>query len=272
MELRDYIEALSGSDGPEWGPANRVIVERTDSTNRLARDVVSEYHKEEMTPPGLLILALEQTAGRGRQGRSWRSPAGRGVYATRVLSVSEPDLLQTLPLLAAVGLARAVDDLVAGRACGLKWPNDLMLGEKKLGGVLVESMSSRNGRNVALVGFGVNYSGGDAAGPLEGLSATSICEESAEPPSLGRVTRHLATSLESELEHVGNVSYAIEGFRRLAIHRPGDPVRCRIGDEVVEGAFGGFDERGFLRLEQEGEERLIGAGDLLEPESVERST
>lgn len=272
MELRDYIEALTGSGGPEWGPANRVIVERTDSTNRLARHVVSEYRKEEMVPPGVLILALEQTAGRGRHGRSWKSPAGRGVYATRVLSVSEPGLLQTLPLLAAVGLARAIDDLVADGACGLKWPNDLMVGEKKLGGVLVESMSSGNGTSVALVGFGVNYSGSGASGPLEGLSATSICEEASEPPSLGRVARTLLASLDSELEHVGNVPYAIDGFRKATIHRPGDPLRCRIGDDIVEGAFRGLDERGFLRLEQEGEERLIGAGDIVEAEPVEEGS
>lgn len=272
MEIREYIEALTGSDGPAWGPANRVIVGRTDSTNRLARHVVSEYRKEEMVPPGLLILALEQTAGRGRHGRFWRSPAGRGVYATRVLSVSEPRLLQTVPLLAAVGLARAVDDLVGDGACGLKWPNDLMVGEKKLGGVLVESMSSGTGQSVAMVGFGVNYSGSDGSGPLEGLSATSICEEAAEPPSLGKVTRLLVASLDSELEHVDDVPYAIDRFRELTIHRPGDPVRCRVGDEVVEGAFRGFDERGFLRLEADGAERLVGAGDLVEAESIERSS
>lgn len=272
MELRDYIEALTGSDGPEWGPANRVIVERTDSTNRLARHVVSEYRKEEMTPPGLLVLALEQTAGRGRYGRSWQSPSGGGVYATRVFSVSERRYLQTLPLLAAVGLARAVDDLLADGACGLKWPNDLMVGEKKLGGVLVESMSSPNEGSVALIGYGVNYSGSDEGGSLEGLSATSICEEAAEPPSLAKVTRFLVASVDSELEHVGDVPYAIDAFRMRTIHRPGDPVRCRVGDELVEGGFGGLDERGFLRVEQEGEERLIGAGDLVESEPIERSS
>lgn len=260
----DFATFLTELDGTGWGPENRIVVGRVSSTNRLARQVVSAYQREEMTPPGLLVLALEQVAGRGRQGRAWSSPAGGGVYATLVLSVAEPEQLQTVPLLAAVGLARALGTLLPNAGCALKWPNDLMAGGRKLGGVLVESVSRVGGGSVAMIGFGVNYR------PVDGTAvarATSLADQLASPPPLGAVARTLVAGLEAELAHLGDASYAAEGFRALSIHRPGDAIRCRVADELVAGAFAGFDDHGFLRLETASGETLISAGEIVETDN-----
>ncbi|MGD2114216.1 MAG: biotin--[acetyl-CoA-carboxylase] ligase [Acidobacteriota bacterium] len=265
MDFDAYITDLDGPDGSGRRPENRVVVARTDSTNRLTRRVVAAYREEEMTPPHLLVLALEQTAGRGRRGRSWHSPPGAGVYATRLLPVAGQDQLRTVPLLAAAGLARAVRALLPDGDCGLEWPNDLVVGGRKLGGVLVESVARADGGALAMIGFGVNHRfEGDSAPPDE-LHATSLADALGDPPSLGSVTRALVDGLERALERVGDVAHAIALFRELSVHRAGDPIRCRTGDEVVTGTFAGFDDRGFLRLDRNGEERLIPAGEIIEP-------
>src|SRR5258707_7591486 len=107
------------------GPENLVVLPSMDSTNNLARTIVAEYQNEAQTLFPLVLVALEQTGGRGRQGRFWSSPAGLGVYATRVLQVDDARLLQTLPLLAGVGLCRAVRAPLA-LSCRLKLADDLL--------------------------------------------------------------------------------------------------------------------------------------------------
>lgn len=266
--LRDLGEPAPGGRGAE----NRLVLSRVDSTNRLARSVVSCYRDEEMLPPGLLVLALGQSAGRGRHGRTWVSPPGAGVYGTRVLPVASTRQLGTVPLLAASGLALAVGELDGKRRCRLKWPNDLMLGGRKVGGVLVEAMARPEGGATALVGFGVNVLPADTrAGPDTTASAavpgsTSLAEQLDGPlPPLGRVARRLTEGLESALERVGDPAHAIESFRALTVHRPGDLLRFRIGDRVIEGELVGFDEQGHVRMRrQDGGELLISSGELVE--------
>lgn len=257
----DFASYLGELDAARWGPENRVVLARVDSTNRLARRVVSAYQREEMAPPELLVLALEQVAGRGRQGRSWSSPPGGGVYATRVLTVADPAALQTVPLLAAVGLAGALGRLLPAGRCGLKWPNDLMVDGRKLGGVLVESIARAGEASVAMIGFGVNYRSPATEEPGR---TTSLAEQLPSPPPLGELAKTLVIGLDRELRHLGDEPYAAARFEALSIHRPGDALRCRVAGEVVEGGFGGFDERGFLRLETPEGERLISAGEIVE--------
>lgn len=274
-ELSELVAAL-GPAPPV--PENRVIVSRIDSTNRLARRVVTNYAAEEMAVPGFLVLALEQSAGRGRQGRIWVSPRGCGVYATRVVPLSgEPsregrseDLLESLPLLAGVGLARGLAELLerggsAGR-CALKWPNDLLVDGRKVGGVLAESLTLGETPPVALVGLGVNL-----RRPREGSElppgSTALADHLEASADLAGVARELVAALEAELAHLGDLAYATAAYRPLTVHRPGDRIRCRMGDEVVEGTFAGFDDRGHLVLARDGEEMRVAAGEIVEESS-----
>ena len=271
---RAPVGELDAPTGPRRsGPENRIVVARTDSTNRLARRVVSELVGDGITPPGAVVLALEQAAGRGRHGRRWESPAGGGVYASRLLPVADVAALQTVPLLAAVGLARGLGDLLRtpgegapGGVCRLKWPNDLIVRDRKIGGVLVESVTLGGDEGaVAIIGFGVNYRQRDGA--LAALGATSLLDElpADRSVSLGALTHRLLASLEAALEHLGETAYAIRRFRELTLHRAGDPIRCRTGEGVIEGELVGFEEQGFLRVRGgDGVERSISSGEIVE--------
>lgn len=226
---------------PERAPENLVLLPVVDSTNRLARSIVREYETEEQPLPPLLILALEQSGGRGRQGRTWTSPAGKGVYATRVLTVQGAAVLQTLPLLVGIGLCRALDPL----PCRLKWPNDLLVEGKKIGGILIEAMVRAEGESRALIGFGVNIEQEPEEMPE---TATSV-RQLGGSGSLEELTWKLVGGLERELEHLGDLAYAAAAYRELSVHRPGDRITCRVGEETVEGAFVEIDDLGRLVLD-----------------------
>lgn len=259
--------------GPGRGPENLVLVSRADSTNRLARTIVAEYEQEAQHLHPLLLLAREQTGGRGRQGRAWSSPAGKGVYATRVLTVDDAELLQSLPLLVGVGLCRGLSRHLA-TPCRLKWPNDLVVetpgGRRKIGGILIEALV-RPGEGegdpatvaTAIIGFGINHGHEESELPETGTSLRLLAG-GAPLPSLGEVTWDLVAALERELDHLGDLPYAVAGYREHTVHRPGDAVSCRVGDGVVEGRFVGFDERGRLLLERDGEELRLTAGEVIE--------
>lgn len=260
-----YLAEL-GRTRPEGSPENLVVVRRAASTNQLARSIVADYESEAQDLHPLLILALEQTGGRGRQGRSWASPAGRGVYATRVLSMRDPELLQALPMLAGLGLCRALSPHLPV-PCRLKWPNDLVVdtaaGRRKIGGILIEALVHPGEGAAAIIGFGVNHSHGTQDLPETGSSLRQL---GGQVP-LAELTWDLVAGLERELAHLEDLAYAVAGYRELSAHRPGDAISCRTGEQVVEGRFLGFDERGRLRLErggEGGEEILVSSGEVIE--------
>jgi len=121
------------------------VYERVTSTNDLAKGLA-----EEGAPEGAAVLALAQTAGRGRLGRPWASPRG-GMYLSVVLRPALPtDRWSLLGIAIAVGSASAAESL-AGMPITLKWPNDLLLDTRKVGGILVEA-----GPTFAVAGIGIN--------------------------------------------------------------------------------------------------------------------
>lgn len=264
MDFDRYVEGLERRRDRR-GPENLVVLPRVESTNALARAIVNEYQNEEQTLHPLLVLALEQSGGRGRQGKSWSSPRGKGVYASRIVTVGDAADLQTLPMLTGVGLCRALSPHLPS-PCRLKWPNDLVVevrGErKKIGGVLIEaSVRPANGA-LAILGFGVNYLHG--AGDLP-ESATSLVLLGGGVVSLVDLTWDLVEGVEAELAHLGDAAYAVRSYRALTVHRPGETIVCRVGGTMVEGSLQGFDEAGRLLLESEGKRFPVSAGEVIEP-------
>jgi len=135
--------------------------------------------------PGTFVVCLEQTAGRGRRGRSWFD-GGAGVAATAALEMAEDPLLSTR---AGLAMAEAVVPWLGARA-GLKWPNDLVVGRRKLGGVLVERRGDRVG-----VGIGINVDAIERPSALAGV-AVSLAELSETPPDRLEVAVSLLRGLE----------------------------------------------------------------------------
>ncbi|MEX0972352.1 MAG: biotin--[acetyl-CoA-carboxylase] ligase [Solirubrobacterales bacterium] len=121
--------------------------QRTDSTNARARELV-----EAGALGGTVVTAAEQTAGRGRQGRSWTAPPGRALLYSAVLRpLDERHLL--LPLAVPLAVCATAEELVPGIDCRIKWPNDIWVEGRKLAGVLIEAKPQDGW---AIIGVGLN--------------------------------------------------------------------------------------------------------------------
>ncbi len=180
-----------------WGRESVHLYGSVGSTNDVARRLADE----EDAPGGTVVLAREQTEGRGRQERAWHSPPG-GVYLSvvfRPTSLPNPDLL---PLLAGLGLVERLDGGFPGLGPALKWPNDVMVGDRKLGGVLCESVWSDEGPRFVVAGVGLNVR------PLEdppsgpGAGATSLDRELGEETPLVEAADAVLEGLEARLPDV----------------------------------------------------------------------
>jgi len=259
-----YVRELLDLHRRRGAPENLVVLAGVGSTNALARAIVAEYQNEGETLRPLLVLAFEQTGGRGRHGRSWSSPPGKGTYATRVVEADDPVLLQTLPLLVGVGLCRALSAHLPV-PCRLKWPNDLLVevegGRRKIGGILIEALVRPGERTLGLIGFGVNLFHEAEDLPETG---TSLRLSGGNGASLAGLTWDLVEGVEAELTHLGDAAYAVESYRPLSVHQPGERIVCRFGDTVIEGTFAGFDETGRLLLDGEGRRIPVTAGEVIE--------
>jgi len=256
MQLSRYLadfKAQNRSTG-----ANRAILTTVDSTNILGKRVAAACLEAGNVPPPMTIIALSQTMGRGRLDRDWWSPMG-GIYASVIRSVDDRQQLWKLPLIVAIALCAELDQIVEA-PCRLKWPNDLIVANRKIGGILIESVS-RAQEVAVVVGFGINYSADLGRMPV---GATSVQCETGSAPELGGVTARLLDALERELARLTEVEGLAEEFSRWSLHRTGDTLACRTVDGMHRGRFLGFDRRGFLRLETPGGECRISAGDVIE--------
>jgi len=127
------------------------VVQSTSSTNDLAREAASDSNND-----GLAIFAEFQTAGRGRQGAVWVSPAGVNLLLSVLLFDKQGRLKKHLLTLAAgLALAQAVKE-ATGISARVKWPNDLLIDSQKIGGILVEVCSNSQGEPALIIGIGVN--------------------------------------------------------------------------------------------------------------------
>ncbi len=207
---------------------------------------------------GVVVGADEQTAGRGRRGREWQSPAGAGLYFSMV---ARPALASaTLPLLtlaAGVGVREGIR-AATGLAADLKWPNDLMIGRRKLAGILAEGLSLGTREQAVIIGVGVNLQ--PAAYPPDvAARATSLEGE------LGRAIDR-GTVLSEVLAGLWDGMAALERSRGdiLQAWRAASPTAfgTRVEWDMTYGITAGIDDDCALRVKTtEGVERII-SGDL----------
>jgi len=164
--LEDTPDRLSEADlrarlrpaGP-W--AAFVLLDVTDSTNRVAMEMAENGAKH-----GTVVVADAQTAGRGRMGRRWVSPAGKNLYVSLLLRPSIPTVdAPRLALVAGIALADAVE--AVGVPASLKWPNDLFCGERKAAGILAEMASDPDGVRHVVIGVGLNVNMEEADFPAD---------------------------------------------------------------------------------------------------------
>ena len=151
---------IAAADFPE--PFRLLVREKEASTNDELRMLA-----EKGAPDGLVLLAMEQTAGRGRRGAAWFAPPGESLAFSILLRPEEPKALwPRLALTAGLSVAEAVESF--GPAAGIKWPNDVWIGRRKVAGILVEA-----GRDFVIVGIGLNVNSTGFPAEVEEI-ATSL--------------------------------------------------------------------------------------------------
>jgi BirA family biotin operon repressor/biotin-[acetyl-CoA-carboxylase] ligase len=199
------------------------------------------------------LVALEQDAGRGRQGRTWLSAPGNFYGSTLVQLRGEDPPAQTLSLAAGLALVEAIDIAVPAQPLMLKWPNDVMLLGKKLAGILLE----RSGDRVA-VGFGVNLASTPRLPDRQGAAlGGKLAPEAFAPLLASSFARLLDLWRQSE-----------PGLLARAWLTRAHPIGTRLtvhsgGDETVSGRFDGIEPEGALRLRREdGTIAIVRAGDV----------
>lgn len=153
-------------------PFRLLVRETAASTNDELRSLA-----EAGAADGLVLLALHQTAGRGRRGACWFAPPGESLAFSILLKPAEPKALwPRLALAAGLAVAEAAESF--GPAVGIKWPNDVWIGRRKLAGILVEA-----GRDFAIVGIGFNVSTTSFPAEVSEIATSLRIETSSEPSS-----------------------------------------------------------------------------------------
>jgi BirA family biotin operon repressor/biotin-[acetyl-CoA-carboxylase] ligase len=193
-------------------------------------------------PHGTVVVAEEQTAGMGRHGHSWHSEAGAGLYLSIILRLPlAPDALPVLTMALGLAVQKAVND-AAGVDCDLRWPNDLLLNEKKLAGTLVQAADS-----VLIAGIGINVNQSAFTDDLSAI-ATSLLIETGNPHSKEVLLDRIVTaSLEyGDLLSERGTRPILEQFESRSSYVRGREVDVEIGDRVITGMTAGLDEKGFL--------------------------
>ena len=245
-EFAEAIEAVR----PRLAPiGSRVIFLRSV---RSTSDVAASFAGPDRE--GLVVVAEEQTAGRGRSGNVWHSPVGAGLYVSVVLTpararVDAQRAKHLLTLAAGVGIAEGIG-AATGLVPGIKWPNDLMIGPRKVCGILAEAVED------VVLGYGINVA--PAAYPPDVAGrATSLETELGRAVDRASLFAETLAGLASRYRDLleGRFDAILDAWRRLARLQAGTEVSWTVGGVKRVGAVVDIDENGAL---------IVRAGDRLE--------
>ena len=234
---------------------------KTDSTNRVALEL---GHAGE--PEGAVVLAEEQTAGRGRAGHTWHSERAAGIYVTLLLRPKlAPVQAPLLTMMAGLSAHTAVE-AVTGHPVDLKWPNDLMIRGKKAGGILTEMHADPGAIRFVVVGIGLNVNQERFPSELVSL-ATSLRQETGKPQSRMELLVRLLREFESDYNRFARegVASVVKRFEVLSSYAHGKRVRVTNGTESYLGTTVGLGPEGLLQVERDdGRVMTVIAGDVAE--------
>ncbi len=234
---------------------------KTDSTNLVALEL---GHAGE--PEGAVVLAEEQTAGRGRAGRKWHSERAAGIYVTVLLRPKlAPVQAPLLTMMAGLSAHTAVQALT-GLTVDLKWPNDLLIQGKKVGGILTEMHAEPGQIRFVIVGIGLNVNQEKFPGELVN-TATSLRVETGKPQSRMELLVRLLREFESDYNRFlrEGVASVVARFESISSYAKGKRVRVTNGSESYAGTTAGLGPEGLLQVQRDdGRMMTVIAGDVAE--------
>lgn len=229
----------------------------THSTNDLAKDMAKRN-----APAGTVIVAAHQSAGKGRMGRSFSSPEGKGVYLSLLLRPDcPPAQLMHLTCAVAVAVCDAVEQ-ACGIRPGIKWINDLILGKKKLGGILTELITQQGLVTSAIVGIGINCSQRQTDFPEE-IQDIAISLESFTGKPVDQAK--LIACLISHLYDMNNRLFSrdfMAAYRKDCVTL-GQEISVARGDEIAHGKAIDLDSLGGLVVQYpDGKTETVQSGEV----------
>lgn len=249
----------AGLHGSLW--ENIITEVSVDSTNTRASLMIAEHPHTS----GTVVVADTQEAGKGRLGRKWLSPGGKNIYMSLIIRPGiAPRDAPFLTIIAAVAAALALSRS-AGPEVRIKWPNDLLVRGKKLGGILTEIRSDPDSVNSAIIGIGINVNMDRNAFPDDIRdSATSLLCETGEYHSRAPIISEILNAFEEifrRFMETGKES-VLKEWRRLNCTL-GKKVKVILINEIAEGIADDIDDNGRLIIKSsDGGSRTISAGDI----------
>jgi len=243
VDLLSPEEVKPGLLTEVFGQDNYFYYRQTDSTNKRARALANDGY-----PEGTVIVAEEQTDGRGRRGRSWYSPSNQGIYMSIILRPAFPlRQISRLSLLAGVASAEALKDEL-GLQPSIKWPNDILINGRKITGILSEAVTDMDSIEYIVLGIGININNLPQEFPEDFRTPpTSVLAENGQPGSRVKLLRKLLLSLERQYNFLedDNFTPILEKARRLSMTL-GQKVYFDEGSEVISGEAIDLDDKGYL--------------------------
>lgn len=233
------------------------IFSELDSTNRYLKELAREGAKE-----GIVIIANQQSAGRGRLGRSFFSPAGSGIYMS-ILLRPEVDLQKSVRItsMAAVAVARAIEK-VSGIEAKIKWVNDIFLNGKKVCGILTESgINTVTGTlDYAVLGIGINVGKIEFPEELKNI-ATSVCNECKYTVTRNELIVEILKELEYWYPSLQDGSFLKESRERSLLLGK-EILVVGTGESGYQAKALDLDDMGHLWIEKAGKKELLHSGEV----------
>jgi len=204
---------------------------------------------------GLAVLALRQTAGRGSRGRVWQAPAGNLNLSVLLRPQRPAAEAGMFALLAGIAVAEALEALTPLRVT-LKWPNDVLLGQAKLAGILIDAVPSGTWLDWLVIGIGINLR---EAPKIEGRRTTALGEHGIEQDP-----QMMANAVLERLAHWQDASAeAIRESWLSRAHVIGTRIEVQTGAKLLQGSFAGLTPAGELLLQSENRIEAISTGEVL---------
>lgn len=251
-------EKQSGLLRTSWAGKPCYRLENVDSTNEYAKKIA-----EQGAEHGTLILAKEQTRGKGRRGRAWMSPKGDNIYMSILLRPQiEPNNASMLTLVAAMAVAEGIRE-VSGLKTQIKWPNDIVVQGKKVCGILTE-MSAEVGKvHYVVIGIGINVHNRDFPQEIR-ETATSLDLQAGTRQDQTELVEAIWKAFEGYYESyckTQDMSALQEKYNRQLANCD-QAVKVLNGEYSYEGIARGITPKGELLVETEGETRLVSSGEV----------
>ena len=239
-----------------------ILEEEVTSTNDVAKSLAWEGFSGRA-----LIIAEKQTAGRGRLGRNWSSPAGTGIWMSLLdTEVKNLGNISGITLLAGLSVAETVNEYTNSEQVLIKWPNDLVIHGKKICGILTELVSSGDSGSL-IIGIGINACGREFPEELKDKATSILLETGSAPDREKIVTDSMArlTDLIKVYNEAGSLEFIRDRYQSLMVNRDKEIVLSSQNGDFYDNPYiaRGIDEEGNLIVEDKnGKKSAVRSGEI----------